>query len=138
MKSQTIISNRKYYHHKNKSRLRSVLAMAFTFMLMLLIIGTGVSYKVSLTEEINNNGREAAKIDTKIKSLKREIAYLKIRREELSSWDNIKKKIVQFKLPLKPARYGQIVVIDSGPSRHTVKGNKRAVVSAHSTSVQSY
>ena len=133
MKPQTINLNRHYqYKNNNKSKLKSLFLMAVTFIIMLVAISSGLSYRVAITEEINNNGREAVKYDKMIKALKREIAYLEIQREELSSWDNIKKKIVEFRLPLKPARYGQIVVLDSTPTPITSQPNKVASNSSSS------
>ncbi len=115
MKSQTLNLNRKYQHNNNnnKTKLKSVFFMATTFIIMLVAISFGVSYKVSITEDVNSNSKSAADFDSKTKLLKREISYLKIQQEELSSWNNIKRKIAEFKLPLKPARYGQIIIIDS-------------------------
>ncbi len=115
MKSQTLNLNKKYQrsNNNNHSKLRSVFLMTTTFIIMLVAISSGVSYRVAITEEINNNSRLAADKDSETKLLRREIAYLKIQQEELSSWKNIKKKIAEFKLPLKQARYGQIVIIDS-------------------------
>lgn len=136
MKPQTINLNRQYQHKRNnKSKLKSLFMMIFTLIIMLVAIGTGLSYRISITEEISINNRKAVKIDKKIKALKREIAFLEIQREELSSWANIKRKIVEFKLPLKPARYGQIVVIDSKP--RTIESQPDKVASTTSGSLSS-
>lgn len=84
----------------------------FSFVVKIILIclcisGTAVCRVLfnQKTEELN---KEATQIRMKIVHMNREIANLKIKKEELSAWPYISRRITQYNLGLRPADPKQV------------------------------
>jgi hypothetical protein len=75
------------------------------------LIFFAVNLRISYDEKAEALNREASRIKMKIHRLNLEIANLKIRKESLSSWDNIGGKIKNYNLALRPAEPSQVRAI---------------------------
>jgi len=84
--------------------------------LMGALIFLAVNYRISYDEKSESLNREASRIKMKIHRLILEIANLKIRKENLSSWANIGSKIHDYNLALRPAEPDQIRALALIPS----------------------
>lgn len=82
--------------------------VAIKLGLMGALIFLAVNYRISYDEKAESLNREASRIKMKIHRLNLEIANLKIRKESLSSWDNIGSKIKNYNLALRPAEPDQV------------------------------
>ena len=82
--------------------------VAIKLGLMGALIFLAVNYRISYDEKAESLNREASRIKMKIHRLNLEIANLKIRKESLSSWDNIGSKIKNYNLALRPADSEQV------------------------------
>jgi len=91
---------------------------------MFIFIFVSVNARISFNEKAEGLNREIARTKSKIHQLDREIANLKVRREQLSSWPYISSRINQFKLGLRPAESKQIrriVLLDADGRQRTMK-----------------
>ena len=80
-------------------------------MICTLMIGTifaAFVLRLTLNSRTENLTRQAENIKYQIEEKEREIINLKNKREVLCSWDNIKKKIKEYNLALRPTEYHQI------------------------------
>ena len=82
------------------------------------------TYRVTLQNESERLNRSAVKIKQRIHQLRREIAYEKIRREQLSDWRHVKRQIKRFKMTLRPAGPYQIRYLDD-PAKDLPKNHAR-------------
>jgi len=67
-----------------------------------------VNVRISYNEKAENLNRESVKIKRKIHKLNREIEHLNIRKEALSSWPNVKKRIDEHQLALRMPAPSQV------------------------------
>ena len=63
---------------------------------------------IYLNQKISETDRAIRKTGQQIEKTEREIAQLRIRREQLSRWEHIRGKIEQFKLGLREPAPGQV------------------------------
>lgn len=77
----------------------------FDILVVLVILGgitfVAVNSRLYFCSEMSKLSTSAQKIQREISVLEREIVYFSSQREKLTSWPNIRQKIVQFKLPLR-------------------------------------
>ena len=85
-----------------------VLQLVVNLAIMGALIFMAVNYRISYDEKAESLNREASRIKMKIHRLNLEIANLKIRKETLSSWENIGSKIKTYNLALRPADSDQV------------------------------
>jgi len=94
-------------------------------MLVFAIINVRVSYN----EKAENLNREGIKIKRKIHKLNREIEHLTIKKEALSSWPNVKKKIEEYQLALRmpvPNQVAQLVLVNR-PDKDVAESGRLAL-----------
>ncbi|MDD2478496.1 MAG: hypothetical protein PHS31_01240 [Victivallaceae bacterium] len=65
------------------------------------IIFVAINSRLHFYSKTSALSRESQKIQREISVLEREIVYFSTQRESLTSWPHIRKKIMQFKLPLR-------------------------------------
>ena len=87
--------------------------MLFIFNLVLLCSAVFViaNAKIALTQEIADIEHNIAIVRNQINQLDRESEDLELRIERLTGWNNIRAKIIQFNLPLRPATAEQNAVL---------------------------
>lgn len=77
----------------------------FDILIVLAILGgitfVAINSRLHFYSKISGLSREAQRIQREINVFEREIADFSTKRESLTSWPNIRRKIVQFKLPLR-------------------------------------
>ena len=84
------------------------LAAVVKFAVFLGMIAAFLNVYIYLNQKISETDRAIRKTEQQIERADREIAQLRIRREQLSRWEHIRTKIVQFKLGLREPAPGQV------------------------------
>lgn len=84
------------------------LAAVVKFGIFLGIIAAFLNIYIYLNQKITETDRAIRKTGQEIARADREIAQLRIRREQLSRWEHIRTKIEQFKLGLREPAPGQV------------------------------
>ena len=85
----------------------------FSFIVICSAFFVILNTKIALEQEISDIEHNIAVVQNKINQLDRESEDLELKIERLTSWPNIKAKIAQFKLPLRPATAGQNAILNS-------------------------
>lgn len=86
----------------------------FKFYVMIYFLVAGcvlfgaLSYQVDLNRKITKLRQETSRAKREIKDMERDIQSCKIAKARLSSWENISRRIAEYKLPLRPAEPGQV------------------------------
>lgn len=83
---------------------RSILMRLWVLLNVIVIISAAfliVNYKIALNQDINTAEREINKVKGELHQLDREMEALRIRRENLSSWEYIRVRIAYYNLPLR-------------------------------------
>lgn len=77
----------------------------FDILIVLVVLGgiifAAVNFRVHFYSKISELSVKSQKIQREINDLEREIVYFSTQREALTSLPNIRRKIAQFKLPLR-------------------------------------
>lgn len=126
---------------RSGSRKREQKSWAFKFyvLLYLLVVASvffgAVNYRIDLNRKITELQRAKAHAERDIKKMDLDIQALKVQRERLSSWDNVSKRIAEYKLPLRAAEPQQIryVALDN-----TVGSKVDAAVAENNTQRQTH
>ncbi len=119
---------RRYSQPGGKSRWFT--SMVLPVLVMFALIFGAFNLRISFNQKAEQANRDIARVRSKIHQLDREIANLKNRREELSSWPKIREKIVRYRLGLRAANPDQVYRIDL-PSSHRVAEGIRRETSVH-------
>lgn len=82
--------------------------LALKLGLIAALIFTAVNLRISYSAKEEDLNRESSRIKMRIHRLNREIANLKIRKENLSSWPCISSKIGAYNLALRPPEPDQV------------------------------
>ena len=90
------------------STLGARLAAVVKFAFFLVIIAAFLNIYIYLNQKISETDRAIRKTGQQIEKTEREIAQLRIRREQLSRWEHIRGKIEQFRLGLREPAPGQV------------------------------
>lgn len=90
------------------SSLGARLGAVIKFALFLGVIAAFLNIYIYLNQKISETELAIRKTASRIDWTEREIAQLRIRREELSRWEHIRTKIAQFKLELREPAPGQV------------------------------
>ncbi len=96
-------------------------SMVLPVLVMFALIFAAFNLRISFNQKAEQANRDIARVRSKIHQLEREIANLKNRKEELSSWPKIREKIVRYRLGLRAANPDQVFRIEV-PSEHKVAG----------------
>ena len=72
------------------------------------IIFAVANYRIDLNRKINNLQKSTNRAKQEIYELERDIQALKNKREQLTSWANIRSQIARYNLPFRPADHRQI------------------------------
>lgn len=91
-----------------------ILQYSFLLVLIVLIVFCSVCARVYMQSRTESLNSDAARLDAQIAKKRLILENCKNRREELCSWENIRKNITRFNLPLAPRRPDQVVVVRSG------------------------
>ena len=83
-------------------------AAVVKFGVFLGIITAFLNIYIYLNQRITETDRAIRKTGQEIERVEREIAQLRIRREQLSRWEHIRAKIAQFNLGLREPAPGQV------------------------------
>ena len=87
-------------------------AFKFYLLIYMLVAATvffgSLNYRVDLNRKIADMQRSRVASQHEIEAMDREIQALKVTRERLSSWENVSKRIAEYKLPLRQAESHQI------------------------------
>lgn len=106
-----------------------VLQYCMLLVLIVLIVFCSVCARVYMQSRTDSLNSEAARLDVQIRKKRLVLENCKNRKEELCSWENIKKNITRFNLPLSPRRPDQVVVVRQSGSEisadQTTAGNAR-------------
>lgn len=84
------------------------LAAVMKFAICLGLIAALVNIYIYLNQRITETDRAIRKTGEEIARVDREIAQLRIRREQLSRWEHIRTKIKEFQLGLREPAPGQV------------------------------
>lgn len=84
------------------------LAAVLKFALFLGVIAAFLNIYIYLNQKISETDLAIRSTGSRIDWTEREIAQLRIRREELSGWEHIRVKIAQFNLGLREPAPGQV------------------------------
>lgn len=90
------------------SPLGARLAAVFKFALFLGLITVFLNIYIYWNQRISETDHAIRKTTLQLERTEREIAQLRIRREQLSRWEHIRGKIAQFKLGLHEPAPGQV------------------------------
>ncbi len=90
------------------SSLGARLGAVIKFALFLGVIAAFLNIYIYLNQKISETELAIRKTASRIDWTEREIAQLRIRREELSRWEHIRVKIAQFNLELREPAPGQV------------------------------
>ena len=103
------------------------------YVLIYCLVAAGVlfgalDYQVDLNRKITNLQQETSRTKLEIKDLERDIQSLKVSRARLSSWENVSRRIAEYKLPLRPAEPGQVryMSLNNTPSGQVVVAEKES------------
>lgn len=98
-------SEGQHYHSTGKSWLAW---FALRISLICLMIFGAVACRVYLSAEIEIMNKQAARIETQAREVNIQISNYRNRKEKLTSWPVISRKIAQYHLKLQEADYRQI------------------------------
>ncbi len=104
---------------KNNGSIGGKLATAFRVTLLLAVIGALVNSYIYLNQKIAETGRTIRLTEKKIHETEREIANLRVRREQLSAWPHISSQMTRFKLTLAapdPRQVKKLAILAPGPA----------------------
>lgn len=90
------------------SSLGARLGAVIKFALFLGVIAAFLNIYIYLNQKISETELAIRKTSSQIDWTEREIAQLRIRREEFSRWEHIRVKIAQFNLELREPAPGQV------------------------------
>lgn len=90
------------------SSLGARLGAVIKFALFLGVIAAFLNIYIYLNQKISETELAIRKTSSRIDWTEREIAQLRIHREELSRWEHIRVKIAQFNLELREPAPGQV------------------------------
>ncbi len=94
---------------RRKKEKKSNLLYVFMYLLVVATIFFGaLSYKVDLNRKTNELRRSTERAENEIKELDRDIQSLRITREQLSTWTNVKQKIAEYKMPFRASEPRQV------------------------------
>jgi hypothetical protein len=98
--------------------------LAVFYLVLLMAAFAGITnYRISLNQGIANSDKEAERISRQLTLLDREIENLKLKKEKLSSWPQVRERINKFKLALRMPEHYQVqhltLIYDNGNSRDT-------------------
>ncbi|WP_294479485.1 hypothetical protein [uncultured Victivallis sp.] len=91
-----------------KTSLGVRLAAVLKIIVVFAMIAVFCNISIYLNQKITETDRAIRKTEQEIKRTEREIAQLRIRREQLSSWEYIGARIAYFKLGLREPAPGQV------------------------------
>ena len=107
LQTRNMAINRKSPRRKKEKK--SNLLYVFMYLLVVATIFFGaLSYKVDLNRKTNDLRRSAERAENEIKELDRDIQSLRIARERLSTWTNVKQKIAEYKMPFRASEPRQV------------------------------
>ncbi len=95
------------------------LATAFRVTLLLVVAGALANGYIYLNQKIAETGRAIRLAEKKIHETEREIANLRVRREQLSAWPHISSQMERFKLKLAapdPRKVKKLAILAPGPA----------------------
>ena len=79
------------------------------YLLMVSAVFFGVmNYRIDLNRKISNLQRISNRAKQEIYELERDIQALKVERNRLSSWENVRSKIAEYKLPFRASSPRQV------------------------------
>ncbi len=91
-----------------KSNLGATIFTVAKFSFLLIVVAMLVNTYIYLNQKITETERSIRKTQRELVSVEREIAQLRIRREELSAWPHIRTMIARFDLKLRAPLPGQV------------------------------
>ncbi len=98
--------------------------MALPVIIMFVLIFAAFNLRISFNQKAEQANRDIARARSRIHQLDREIANLKNRKEELSSWPKIRSKIIRYRLGLREANPNQVFRIEL-PRQYRVADKQR-------------
>ncbi|MGE4565684.1 MAG: hypothetical protein AB7F32_12485 [Victivallaceae bacterium] len=104
---------------KGNGSIGGKLATAFRVTLLLVVVGALVNSYIYLNQKIAETGRTIRLTEKKIHETEREIANLRVRREQLSAWPHISSQMARFKLTLAapdPRQVRKLAILAPGPA----------------------
>ncbi len=119
------IQARNLTNRKNRARGeagRSILMRLWVLLNVIVIISAAfliINYKIALNQDISVTEREIGKVKSELHQLDREMEALRIRRENLSSWEYIRVRIAYYNLPLRQPTPDQTRQLVMTPGRYT-------------------
>ena len=96
------------YKARCESDVRMKWIVALNLLVIFGVIFGNVNYRISLNKKLAAMQREVSVVDEKIRSLNREAKALRIKKEQLSSWEYIRERIAYHNLPLVQPEYNQV------------------------------
>jgi hypothetical protein len=94
---------------RRKKEKKSHLIYVFMYLLVVATIFFGaLSYKVDINRKTNELRRSAARAENEIAELERDIQSLRLAREQLSDWKNVRRKIAEYKMPFRASEPRQV------------------------------
>ena len=93
---------------KNDSSWASKLYILLYLLVTVSIIFAVANYRIDLNRKINDLQKAANRSKQEIYELERDIQALKNKREQLTSWSNVRSQIARYNLPFRPADHRQI------------------------------
>ncbi len=122
---------RRYAQAGGKSRWFST--MLLPVVIMFALIFAAFNLRISFNQKAEQANRDIARARSKIYQLEREIANLKNRREELSSWPKIREKIVSYRLGLREANPNQVFRIEIPRQYRVAEKNRKTAYNQQRT-----
>ncbi|MDR0931749.1 MAG: hypothetical protein LBM70_01845 [Victivallales bacterium] len=107
IQSGTLRKQRKITHRSGVS-LGTRLTALLKFAALLVVIALCLNMYIYLNQRISETDRSIRQTVKQLEQTNREIAQLRIRREQLSRWEHIRAKIEQFQLGLHEPSPGQV------------------------------
>ena len=96
----------------NRQKEQKSWTFKFCLLMYMIVVATvffgALNYQIDLNRKTTELQRSRAAARQEIKNMEREITLLTGTRERLSSWENIKARIDEYKLPLRLAEPHQI------------------------------
>ena len=94
------------------------------YLLMVVSVVFGVAnYRIDLNRKINDLQKAGNRAKQEIYELERDIQALKIDRERLSSWENVRSRIARYNLPFRAAEPRQVRLLTVKSYRNTPQSN---------------
>ncbi|WP_176011957.1 hypothetical protein [Victivallis sp. Marseille-Q1083] len=118
IQARTIQSRKSRPRGGAKGSLAVKLWMLFNVILLLGAAFVIVNYRIALNQKIADVQKETTALQNKLHTTDREIEALRIKREKLTSWDQIRARITAYQLPLiqpEPHQVQQLVLRNPTP-----------------------